>query len=114
MNKTAAIAAALTLGVSSLAMAQTSAPTQSAKPGASSTGTTAPSASSGTSTTQSSGSGASGKMNAADLKSHLEKEGYSGVTDIQPDANGYTARATRDGKEVSLNIDAAGKVSQAR
>ena len=100
--KTMAVAAALALGVSGLALAQTST-TQPSKPG---TGTTAPSTGA-PSTTAGSGSSV---MTEADVKQKLEKEGYSQVTDVKKDKDGYTAKAMKGGKQVMLDIDKSGKV----
>src|SRR5262249_31523842 len=101
--KTMAIAATLALGVSGLALAQTST-TAPTKPGS---GTTAPSAGTSSSTTAGSGSSV---MTEADVKQKLEKEGYSQVTDVKKDKDGYTAKAMKGGKQVMLDVDKNGKV----
>jgi hypothetical protein len=40
----------------------------------------------------------------------LQAAGYSDVTDIKPDKNGYTASALKGGKRVKVAIDADGKI----
>ena len=105
MKRPTVIAAALMLGMTSLAFAQTSpqtspstAPRAAPAPGAGAggSGTTAPAR----------------QLTEADIKSGLEGLGYSQVTDIKKSADGFTAKAMRGGQQVALHIDPTGKVSQ--
>lgn len=51
-------------------------------------------------------------LNEAQLKQELEKLGFKNVRDIKQKGNSIEAKATKDGKRVSLNIDAnTGKVT---
>ena len=45
-----------------------------------------------------------------DVKKKLESVGYSDVTDIKQDKNGYTASAMKNGKRVKVDVDANGKI----
>jgi hypothetical protein len=102
--KTLAIAAALAMGVSGLALAQTSTPTAPSTPPAARS-TTQPSTTSG-----SGSSSATAIHSEADVKQKLESQGYSNVTDVKKDKDGYTAKAMKDGKQVSLDVDNSGKI----
>lgn len=116
------ILAVATLGLGSAAFAQTSpAPSQapSAAPTAPSTTPSAPSGSdtrsgvtprSGTSTQ--SGTATTGKaMTEADVRQELLKQGYSNVSDVKKKGDHFEAKALKDGKQVSLNVDGkTGKV----
>jgi protein CpxP len=102
--KKLAIAAALMMGVSGIALAQTSTPTSPSAPPAAST--TAP-----PSTTAGSGSSMPSAIHTeADVKQRLEHEGYSQVTDVKKDKDGYTAKAMKGGKQVSVDVDQKGKI----
>ena len=107
MMKTALTAAAVLLSVSSLALAQTSPTSPSARPG-----TPAPSG-----TTTSPGAGATGSgsssISGEQIKDALEQQGYSQVQ-VQPGSAGHSVTAMKDGKQVRLNVDASGRVTQAR
>lgn len=98
-----AILAVATLGLGSAAFAQGStAPTTTPAPGVtqSKPNATAPSGA------------ASGKvMNEADVRQELQKQGYSDIGDLKRKGNKYEAHAMKDGKRVSLDVDATtGKV----
>ena len=98
--RTAAVAAALVLGSSTLASAQSSATSPSAAWNASdwTLGT------SGASTVP---------MSTAEreVRRKLESEGYDTITDLQQDKDGWMATARKDGKQVLLDIDNDGKVA---
>jgi hypothetical protein len=51
-------------------------------------------------------------MTEADVRKKLESEGYTQVTDIKQDKDGFMAKAMKDGKQVSLDIDSNGMVEQ--
>src|SRR4051794_25684449 len=105
-SKTLAVATALTFGISGLAFAQSSSTSPKSPPPASGSATTtqqAPSSSSPSTTSPSSpsatsrstaGSGST-NMTEADVKQKLESQGYSNVTDIKKDKDGYTAKAMK-------------------
>jgi hypothetical protein len=57
------------------------------------------------------GAGSSRPTPAA-VKEMLEQHGYTAVTDVTESPDGYTASATKDGREVELEIDPAGKISE--
>jgi hypothetical protein len=51
-------------------------------------------------------------LTEADLRQELEKLGFKNVRDIKQKGSNIEAKATKDGKRVSLNIDAnTGKVT---
>jgi hypothetical protein len=98
--RVAAYAAVFFLGASPLALAQsTTSPSSTSSPA-------------GQSATE--GSGASSQMGTAekDLIMKLERDGYAQVRDIRSTPEGTTAKAMKDGKEVSLVIDSSGKVKE--
>jgi hypothetical protein len=87
-----AILAVATLGLGSAAFAQgTAAPaTPQSKPSA-----TAP-------------SGAATKsLSEAEVRKELEKQGYNNIGDVKRKGDKYEAQAMKDGKRVSLDVDAA-------
>jgi hypothetical protein len=115
-KRLSAIVAAATLGLSAAAFAQTApAPSQtpSAAPSAPST-TGAPSDRTGTTgrpTTSQSGTPAGKTLSEADVRQELEKQGYTRVSDIKKKGDHFEAKGTKDGKQVSVNVDAkTGKV----
>lgn len=97
-----AIATALLLGASSLAMAQSTTTSPSATP--------AP----GSAPSMNSSSGLSGSssapMNEAQVKQRLEADGYSNVSDVHKDKDGWAAKAMHNGKSVTVGLDSAGKI----
>jgi len=126
MLKSMTVAAALLLGVSTLALAQTqpqtspsgsatspsnpTAPSTGVSPSAPSTDTGATSRS-GTTT----GSGTSA-MSQAELKKQVEQQGYSQVQ-LREDATGaskgnWTGTAMKGGKQVNIRVDANGRVTE--
>ena len=102
--KTIGMLGAVLLGASSLAFAQTTPTTPApAAPPVTSPSANAPSATA---------PGAqSARLTEQDVKKKLEGAGYSSVTDVKPDKNGYTAMATKNGKKVKVDIDANGKIA---
>lgn len=104
---TAAIAAAALIGASSLAMAQTQTP-QSTTPmppdsrGSANSPNTTTGAVSGTS-----------KMRItteAEARTRLEADGYTNIQDLKPDHDGWRGMATKNGKQVSVDVDKDGSV----
>src|SRR5690349_18228808 len=102
-KRLSAIIAAATLGLSAAAFAQTSTPstqTPSAAPPAGHSGTTTQSGTTKTKT-----------MSEADVRKELESQGYTRISDVKKKGNHYEAKGVKDGKTVSLNVDArSGKV----
>jgi hypothetical protein len=49
-------------------------------------------------------------MTEADVKQKLEHEGYTQITEVRREKDGYTAKAMKGGKQVTLDIDSSGKV----
>ena len=47
-----------------------------------------------------------------ELVAKLQSAGYSQVRDIKSSAEGISAKATKDGKEVSLTVDSSGQVKE--
>jgi hypothetical protein len=45
-----------------------------------------------------------------EIARRLQAAGYSSVTDIKQDKNGYTASALKDGKRVRVDIDSNGRI----
>jgi hypothetical protein len=45
-----------------------------------------------------------------EITRRLQAAGYSSVTDIKQDKNGYTASALKDGKRVRIDIDSNGRI----
>jgi hypothetical protein len=111
MLKTASLAAALLLGASSFALAQTSSTTTTPAP-TTGAGTT------GTGMTGSTTKGASGSsmMSESQVKQELERQGYSGIKlheDTATSEKGdWTGTAMKGGKEVNIHVDPSGKVTQ--
>src|SRR5437899_2637407 len=132
--KTVAVIGALLLGSSALALAQTGTTTTSPSSGT----TTAPSNTTSPTVTQpSSGShppmaaprtgGTSGSTSSSttaapgpqsamkseqDVTKRLQAAGYSDVTGVKQDRNGYTAMAMKNGKRVRVGVDANGNIIQ--
>jgi hypothetical protein len=115
--KTVALVGAMLLGASPLAFAQTG---STMTPG---TSTTAPPSGAshpqtGTSTTAPStraaptspGPQTAMKMSEQDVKKRLQSAGYSSVTDVKPNKDGYSARAMKGGKRVTVDVDGNGKI----
>jgi hypothetical protein len=115
MKRLPAIVAAATLGLSAAAFAQTSTPpaqAPSAAPNApSATGApTDRTGSAGRSTTQP-GTTAGKALSEADVRQELEKQGYTRVSDVRKKGDHFEAKGMKDGKQVSVNVDAkTGKV----
>ncbi len=47
-----------------------------------------------------------------DARTALQREGYTQIADLKSTKNGITAKATKDGRKVSVSIDSSGKVKQ--
>lgn len=47
-----------------------------------------------------------------DVQRTLEQDGYQNVRDIKFTSDGITAKAVKDGKQVSLRLDSNGKIKQ--
>ncbi len=60
------------------------------------------------------GSGTSAQLTQTEqnVLSALEKAGYTQVRDVKSSAEGISAKAIKDGKEVSLVIDSSGKIRE--
>jgi hypothetical protein len=96
----ATAAIALIVGGSSFAMAQATGTTPS-------TTATSPSTNQGTS-----GTSTGGMMSEAQVKQHLEQEGYTNITGLKEDSNGmWMGKAMHGGKEVTVDVDKSGKVT---
>jgi periplasmic protein CpxP/Spy len=105
------------LAAAGIANAQTTTPsTPSTTPSAPST--TTPPSSSGSTTTMPGASGSAGatsSMSMSSVKSKIEANGYSNVTNLKQDATGdWTAKATKGGKQVALSVDSKGTVKEAQ
>ena len=111
MLKKASMAAALLLGVSSFALAQTSSTTTTPAPttGAGTTGA-------GMSGTAATGTSGSSVMSESQVMRELEQQGYSDIhlrEDTATTQKGdWTGTAKKGGKEVNIHVDPSGKVSQ--
>jgi hypothetical protein len=116
-KRLSAILAAATLGLSAAAFAQTgTTQNPSAAPSTGAGGSVnTPADRTGSagrpSTTTQSGTASSKPMSATEVRHELEKQGYSNVSDVKRKGDHYEAKGMKDGKTVSLNIDAkSGKV----
>ena len=99
-----AITAALLLGASGYALAESTHP-QSSTSGSSSSHN--PSTSDPTSSFPPSGApGSSGQMSESQIKQRLEQQGYSNVT------LHYTGTAQKNGKQVQIEVDSGGTVTE--
>jgi cell envelope opacity-associated protein A len=45
-----------------------------------------------------------------DVTKKLQADGYSDITGVKQDKNGYTASAMKNGKRVKIEIDANGNI----
>ena len=89
--------------------------TGSSAPGALTTSPTTSAPLTGSAATMSPGMAAGATPGASiktqsDVKSLLESQGYSGVSNVQQDSRGYTAMATKNGQQMKINLDANGNV----
>ena len=122
-----ATAAALSMGLATVAMAADSRPADhptrsqqyQAPSGSSSSGSmhenSGGSGAAGTGMNSPSGATQSGPMTEDSVKSLLEAQGYTNVQDVDKKGNMFTADAKKNGKSVKLNVDAkSGKITQAR
>jgi hypothetical protein len=89
---------ALSLVVPSFAFAQPANPSRSAAP--SSETTTGP------------GSASTMTPSERDAQAALEREGYTQVRDIKSTSDGVSAKAMKDGQEVSVSVDSSCKVKR--
>jgi hypothetical protein len=102
MLKVSASTALLLLANTPLVIAQPTATSPS--PPAASSSTTA-----GSGTTS-----APGKMSDQEVKSKLESQGYTQVTDVSSTPEGISAKAMKGGKAVALVIDSRGNVKESQ
>jgi hypothetical protein len=101
-KRLSAIIAAATLGLSAAALAQTGTPTT---PNPS----TAPTPRSGT--MPQSGTTMNKQMSEAEVRQELQNQGYTNISNLKKKGTHYEAKGMKDGKNVSLNVDAkSGKV----
>jgi hypothetical protein len=62
-------------------------------------------------TTQPPSSGSQTMMNSEEqVRTRLQSEGYTQVGDIKREGNGWQAKATKDGRQMTLNIDQQGQI----
>src|SRR5258707_132465 len=111
--KTFGLLGAMLLGASSLAYAQTAPSTSAPATGAPTVTSPTGTSPTGSSPTVSQPTGGSQRQQATkltetDVKKKLEAAGYSSVTGIKQDKNGYTAMAMKNGKQVKVDVDANG------
>jgi len=101
-KRLSAVIAAATLGLSAAAFAQIGTTTQTPSV-APSQPSTAPMTRSGTAT---------GKpMSEAEVKQELQNQGYTQISNLKQKGDHYEAKGVKNGKTVSLNVDAkSGKV----
>jgi hypothetical protein len=64
------------------------------------------------STTDASGTSSQLTKNEKDAQRAIENAGYTQVRDVTSSAEGISARAMKDGREVSLIVDTAGRVKE--
>jgi hypothetical protein len=104
----AAAVTALLIGASSLAMAQTATP--GTVPG---TGAGAPPAlgSSGAAGSNGMSSSKTAIKTEAQAKQKLEASGYANIANVHQAGDGWAAKAMKNGEQVSVLIDASGKIS---
>jgi hypothetical protein len=93
----APIAAALLFGAASLAMAQSQTATDPSGDHDTSVGAGTPSPV---------------RPSETEIKTKLENAGYSQVRDVKSTAEGFSAKATKQGKEVLLIIDSNGRIRE--
>ena len=101
---TSAIAAALFVCASSIAIAQTSpaGPPSAGSSNPSSPATTAPA---GTTSLP-----AAAALTEAQVKQKLEADGYTNIHDLQRGKDGWNAKAMHNGKQVSVAVDNDGRI----
>ena len=75
---------------------------------------TSPPAASSSTTAGSGTTSAPGKMSDQDIKTKLESEGYTQITDVSSTPEGITAKAMKGDKAVALTIDSSGKVKESQ
>lgn len=52
-----------------------------------------------------------GQLNSrAQVKQQLEAEGYTGIHNVHENQNGWSAEASKNGQQVSVNVDHSGRV----
>jgi len=102
------ITLATLLAAAGVANAQTTSPTAPST-------TTPPSGGSSTTMPGGGASGGAGAMTQTSVKSKLEANGYSNVTNLKQDnAGNWTGRATKGGQQVAVQVDARGMVKEAQ
>lgn len=119
-----ATAAAMTMGLATVAIAADQNPPQKSSPSIQSQTdhpatrampeSSGPSGAAGTGADMRSGA-TSGPMNADGVKAMLQAQGYTDVKSVDKKGNLFTADAKKDGKSVKVNVDAnTGRISDAR
>ena len=57
------------------------------------------------------GSGTSAQVtDQAQVKQQLEQQGYTNVQNVRKDGAGWTAKANKDGQQVTVNVDNSGQI----
>ena len=57
------------------------------------------------------GSGTSAQVtDQAQVKQRLEQQGYTNVQNVRKDRMGWTAKAKKDGQQVTVNVDNSGQI----
>lgn len=119
-----ATAAAMTMGLATVAIAQDRAPAERTQPqqyqspSGNGSGTmhdrSGPSGAAGTGADIRSGATQSGPMTEDSVKAMIQAQGYTDVKDVDKKGNLFTADAKKNGKSVKLNVDQSGKITEAR
>jgi hypothetical protein len=105
-----ALLAAAAVGLGSAAYAQTGTAPAPQSPSAAPTSPKSPSGSE-TLGGMRGQSGAAKTMTEADVRQELQKQGYTSISDVKKKGDAFEAKAMKDGKRVSLDVDAkTGKV----
>lgn len=104
MRKFVGLTSALLMGVSTVALAQTTQTT----PSVTSPSTTSNSSSSATGASDN--SQFSPSMTEQQVKSYLEGQGYENISSLRKSSDGWTGEATQNGKKVNFTIDQTGQV----
>src|ERR1700754_321483 len=116
-KRLSAVIAAATLGLSAAAFAQTGTQNPYAAPSTSGAGSSVntPSDRTGSagrpSTMTQSGTAMNKQMSEAEGRQELQKQGYTSVSDLKKKGDHFEGKGMKEGKSVSLNVDAkSGKV----
>jgi hypothetical protein len=49
-------------------------------------------------------------MTEAQVKQKLQDDGYSNLRDLHKDAKGWSAKGTKNGKEMTVDVENTGKI----